>query len=207
MRPGDAVTFGIWLGQALGVMRALAQYGKNIDPLYVSISHATAEGEFLSQPNIRCQSSFLGPSERAARRKHGNVFYVPSQFTDAYRSVRTNRPPDFIVRRVAPMDERIFQLLSLVELGIRRYSLVPRALARYADCLRSKPAHAESARPQAVRQQRAAPLVCRFHCRRRYAASELHDPRRPKQSKRLRKMSFASSMIARRFSSALARFR
>jgi acyl-CoA hydrolase len=113
MRPGDAVTFGIWLGQALGVMRALAQYGKNIDPLYVSISHATAEGEFLSQPNIRCQSSFLGPSERAARRKHGNVFYVPSQFTDAYHSVRTNRPPDFFVRRVAPMDERGYFNFSL----------------------------------------------------------------------------------------------
>jgi acyl-CoA hydrolase len=113
MRPGDAMTLGIWLGQAVGVMRALGRYAKNIDPLYISISHATAEGEFLSQPNIRCQSSFLGPSERAARRKYENVFYVPTQFTDAYRAVRTNRPPDFFVRRVAPMDERGYFNFSL----------------------------------------------------------------------------------------------
>ena len=33
MRPGDAVTLGIWLGQSVGVMRALGRYGKNIDPL------------------------------------------------------------------------------------------------------------------------------------------------------------------------------
>jgi acyl-CoA hydrolase len=113
MKPGDAVTLGIWFGQAMGVMRALSQYARNIDPLYISISHATANGEFLLMPNIRCQSSFLGPYERAARQKHGNVSYFPTQFTDAYRSVRTNRPPDFFIRRMAPMDERGYFNFSL----------------------------------------------------------------------------------------------
>jgi acyl-CoA hydrolase len=112
MKPGDAVTFGIWQGQALGVMAALRCYGRDIDPLHIAISHATAEGEFLSQPNIRCQSSFLGPSERAARREVQNVFYIPTQFTDGPR-VAQALPPDFFVRRVAPMDERGFFNFSL----------------------------------------------------------------------------------------------
>jgi acyl-CoA hydrolase len=113
LRPGDWVTFGIWLGQALGVMRALGECGRAVDPLYVAISHATAAGEFLSLPNVHCQSSFLGPFERAARRAHGQVSYVPTQFTDAHKSVRTNRPPDYFVRRVAPMDERGYFNFSL----------------------------------------------------------------------------------------------
>jgi acyl-CoA hydrolase len=113
IRPGDWVTFGIWFGQALGVMRALGQWGQGIDPLYTALSHATAEGDFLAMPNVRVQSSFLGPYERAARRRHDNVFYVPTQFTDACRGVRTNQPPEFFVRRVAPMDERGFFNFSL----------------------------------------------------------------------------------------------
>jgi acyl-CoA hydrolase len=113
LKPGDTVLFGIWFGQALGVMEALKRLPPKIDPLYVALSHATAQGEFLSQPHVRCQSSFLGPSERAARREHDNVSYVPTHFTDATRSVQMIRPPEFFVRRVAPMDERGYFNFSL----------------------------------------------------------------------------------------------
>jgi acyl-CoA hydrolase len=113
LRPGDSLSFGTWMGQPHGVMRALAKYGQDIDPLHVFFSPVSDAGEFLKQPNIRCGSSFLGPWERAARRERNNVTYVPTQYTDARKSVRTNRPPDYLLVRVAPMDERGYFNLSL----------------------------------------------------------------------------------------------
>jgi acyl-CoA hydrolase len=113
LKPGDLVSFGTWLGQSYGVMRAIAQYGRGIDPLYVSISHATGAAEFLELPNVYCLSSFLGPFERTARRNRQNVFYTPMQYTDAYQAVRANRPIDFLVKHVTPMDERGYFNLSL----------------------------------------------------------------------------------------------
>lgn len=113
IKPGNLISFGTWIGQPYGIMRALGQYGQEIDPLYVSISTAPAAGEFLNQPNIRCLSSFLGPFERAARRDQDNLSYTPIQYTDARRALRVNRPADFFMFRVAPMDERGYFNLSL----------------------------------------------------------------------------------------------
>jgi acyl-CoA hydrolase len=55
----------------------------------------------------------LGPYERAARREQKNVSFTPLQYTDAFKSVRTNRPPDYLIVRTAPMDERGCFNLSL----------------------------------------------------------------------------------------------
>src|SRR5262245_57330349 len=105
MKPGQFLVFNTWMGQPHGMMRALAKYGQDINPLYVTTAPASDAGEFLLQPNIRCITGFLGPWERAARRERGSVAYTPTQYTDAYRSVRTNRPADYYFVRVAPMDE------------------------------------------------------------------------------------------------------
>jgi acyl-CoA hydrolase len=113
MRPGSFITLGTWIGQPHGFMQALARYGRQIDPLYVSSSPASAHGEFLSQPNIHCYSTFLGPYERAARRQGHKVVYTPVQYTDARKSVRSNRPPDYLIVRAAPLDERGYFNLSL----------------------------------------------------------------------------------------------
>jgi acyl-CoA hydrolase len=113
MKPGDALSFGTWMGQPHGVMRALTRHGRHLDPLHVFCSPASDVGELLALPNVHCVSSFLGPAERAAQRDRGNVSYIPTQYTDAHKSVRTNRPADFYLVRVAPMDERGFFNLSL----------------------------------------------------------------------------------------------
>src|SRR6266404_6938349 len=101
------------MGQPHGAMRALAKFGGKLDPLYVTTAPASAAGEFLNQPNIVCFSGFLGPFERAARRDQRNVFYTPTHYSDAYQAVRVNPPPDFLIVRSAPMDERGFLNLSL----------------------------------------------------------------------------------------------
>src|SRR5262249_42696718 len=64
-------------------------------------------------PNVHCVSSFLGPAERAAQRDRGNVTYIPTQYTDYPKFVRENRPANFYLVRVAPMDDRGFFNLSL----------------------------------------------------------------------------------------------
>ncbi len=110
IRPGSVLVLGTWMGQPHGVMRALGRFGRDIDPLFVSTSPASAAGEFLSWPNVRCLSGFLGPFERAARH---NVFYTPTQYTDVWQGVRVNRPPDYFMVRVAPMDARGYFNLSL----------------------------------------------------------------------------------------------
>jgi acyl-CoA hydrolase len=113
MRPGSYIALGTWMGQPHGVMQALARYGQEIDPLYVSSSPASAHGEFLSQPNVHCYSTFLGSYERAARRQRHNVVYTPLQYMDGRKSVRSNRPPDYLIVRAAPLDERGYFNLSL----------------------------------------------------------------------------------------------
>src|SRR5207237_2392934 len=74
---------------------------------------ASGAGELLNQPNVVCFSSFMGPYERAARRDQRNVFYTPTHYSDAYQAVRINPPPNFLIVRAAPMDERGFINLSL----------------------------------------------------------------------------------------------
>jgi acyl-CoA hydrolase len=113
MKPGDALSFGTWMGQPHGVMRALVRHGRHLDPLHVFCAPASDVGELLALPNVRCVSSFLGPAERAAQRDRGNVTYIPTQYTDYQKFVRTNRPADFYLVRAAPMDERGFFNLSL----------------------------------------------------------------------------------------------
>ena len=112
-RPGNVITLGTWMGQPHGVTRSLGQFGREIDPLYVSVSPASAHGEFLNQPHVRCLSTFLGPYERATHRERQNVSFTPLQYTDSFKSVRTNRPPDYLIVRTAPMDERGCFNLSL----------------------------------------------------------------------------------------------
>jgi acyl-CoA hydrolase len=113
LRPGDCLSLGTWMGQPHGLNRALARLAPAIDPLYVSVAPASAYGEFLNQANITCLSGFLGPFERAARRDRQNVAYTPTQYTDSARAVRTNPPPDYVIVRTAPMDERGYFNLSL----------------------------------------------------------------------------------------------
>ncbi len=64
---------------------ALLGLSPEIDPLYVSISPASAYGEFLNQGNVRCLTTFMGPYERHARRERQNVSFTPLQYTDATR--------------------------------------------------------------------------------------------------------------------------
>jgi len=113
LRPGNSITLGTWMGQPHGFMQALARFGREIDPLYVTSSPASAHGEFLSQSNVHCLSTFLGSYERAARRQRRNVIFTPLQYTDAGKSVRNNRPPDYLVLRTAPLDEHGCFNLSL----------------------------------------------------------------------------------------------
>jgi acyl-CoA hydrolase len=113
MKPGDALSFGTWMGQAHGVMRALIRHGRHLDPLFVFTSPASDAGELLALPNVQCVSSFLGPAERAVQRDRGTVAYIPTQYTDYQKFLRANRPADFYLVRAAPMDERGFFNLSL----------------------------------------------------------------------------------------------
>jgi acyl-CoA hydrolase len=106
LKPGDALTFATWMGQPQGVLRALAKYGRDVDPLYLHLSPSWDVGDLLLQSNVHCTSGFLGPWERAARRERDNVSYVPTQYTDVRRGVRANRSPDYFLHRVAPPDER-----------------------------------------------------------------------------------------------------
>ena len=94
-------------------MRALVRHSRHLDPLYVFCSPASDVGELLALPNVQCVSSFLGPAERTAQRDRGNVAYIPTQYTDYHKFVRTNHPADFYLVRAAPMDERGFFNLSL----------------------------------------------------------------------------------------------
>jgi acyl-CoA hydrolase len=112
IKPGSFLLFGTWMGQPHGVMRALRQFGRGIDPLYVATAPASAVGELLHEPNVQCVSTFLGVHERAARSERHNVAYVPLQFSDARKSIRAN-PPDYALVRVAPMDPRGYFNLSL----------------------------------------------------------------------------------------------
>src|SRR5437867_2685487 len=113
MKPGDALSFGTWMGQPHGVMRALVRHGAHLDPLHIMTSPASDVGELLALPNVQCVSSFLGPAERAAQRDRGNVTYIPTQYTDYHRFIRTTPVADFYLVRAAPMDERGFFNLSL----------------------------------------------------------------------------------------------
>lgn len=104
-KPGDRVHFGVWYGQPHGAMKALGQYGRDLDPLYVSIIFSTAPHDFYDLPGVRIISGFLGPIERASQARNNNVFFVPIHFTEGGLLERQGRPFDFFVVRVAPMDE------------------------------------------------------------------------------------------------------
>src|SRR6266705_5953923 len=95
IKSGNSVALGTWMGQPHGAMRALAEFGGKLDPLYVTTAPASAAGEFLSQPNIVCFSGFLGPFERAAQRDQRNVFYTPTHYSDAYQAVRAQSTTGF----------------------------------------------------------------------------------------------------------------
>jgi acyl-CoA hydrolase len=106
LRPGNSLALGSWLGQPHGLMRALTRLPAEVDPLYVAVSPTSAHGEFLTQANVRCLSTFLGPFERSARREGRHIAFTPTQYTHASRSIRVNRPPDYFIFRAAPPDER-----------------------------------------------------------------------------------------------------
>src|SRR5262249_15357235 len=112
MKPGDVLSLGTWMGQPHGVMRALVRHGRHLDPLYVFCAPASDVGDLLQMPNVHCVSSFLGPAERAAQRDRGSVSYIPTQYTDYQKFVRTTRFADFYLVRAAPMDQPGFFTLS-----------------------------------------------------------------------------------------------
>src|SRR5262249_38377137 len=98
--------FSTWLAQPVGIMRALGQHGRDLDALYVTVAYTTGPPEFLSLPGVHASSAFLGPHERAARRDHHNVSFLPLQYNDGRHFVRESPPADFYLVRVAPMDDR-----------------------------------------------------------------------------------------------------
>jgi acyl-CoA hydrolase len=113
IQANDTLAFGSWMGQPHGFMRSLVKAGPKLDPLFVITTPASGVGELLNQSNIICLTSFMGPFERAAQRQQRNVFYTPTQYADAYRAVRTNAPPNFVIVRAAPMDASGYFNLSL----------------------------------------------------------------------------------------------
>lgn len=113
MKPGDLVILGTWLGQPRGILHAIGRHGRDKDPIHLSTSPAVDADDILFLPHICSQSTFLGASEREARKRGKPVLYTPLQYTDAHRMVRTNRPPEYVAVRVAPMDSRGYFNLSL----------------------------------------------------------------------------------------------
>lgn len=108
--PRSFLVFGTWSGQPHGLMRALADYR---DDLYASITVLTAAGDFIMRPGFHGVTGFFGPQERAARARFDNIAYCPMQYLDAARWMRVADPLDYIVHRVAPMDERGYLNFSL----------------------------------------------------------------------------------------------
>lgn len=112
-RPGNYVHLGVWYGQPYGAIRAIGEYARGIDPLFISNAYATGAWEYFNMPGVRCITGFFGPYERAAQKAHNNVYYTPTQYTDGQRSIREGVPFDFFIVRSAPMDERGFLNFSL----------------------------------------------------------------------------------------------
>ena len=110
---GDHLALGTWMGQPHGFMRDLAKLGGHLDTLYVATSPASGSGELLDQPNVVCLTAFMGAYERIAQRNRRNVFYTPTHYSDASQGIRANPPPEFLIARSSPMDERGFLNLSL----------------------------------------------------------------------------------------------
>jgi acyl-CoA hydrolase len=113
LRPGNYLHFGVWYGQPYGVLRALAEHGQGLAPLYISNAYATGAWGYFDAPCVACVTSFFGPYERQAQRAHDNVFYIPMQYTDGQRLIREGAPFDYYVFRAAPMDERGYFNCSL----------------------------------------------------------------------------------------------
>jgi hypothetical protein len=53
MKPGDALSFGTWMGQPPGVTRALVQHGRHLDPLHVWLAPASDVGEAADATETR----------------------------------------------------------------------------------------------------------------------------------------------------------
>ncbi len=112
-KPGSLIHFGIWYGQPYGVMKAVAQYGRETRPLYISVVFTTGPAQFLTLPGVSCLTAFLGPFERAAQKANNNIYFCPVQFSDANKMLTEWHTINFIVFRVAPMDERGYFNFSL----------------------------------------------------------------------------------------------
>ena len=123
-QPGQFVQLGVWYGEPWGTMAAINEYWKSPGPLNIGAAIATSPSQYLNLPGIQAFTGFVGPRERESQIKNNNVFYTPSQYTDASRSIRTNNPHDFLIHRVAPMDERgmfNFSLTASWEYGAIEY--------------------------------------------------------------------------------------
>jgi len=117
IKPGNRIQVGMFFGQPYGAIKAIDDYAKNIDPLEITIVHATGPWSYMNFPGVTIESSFLGPFERWSQNEHNNVYFIPVQFSDAQKLVRgtaeEGKPFDFMIFRVAPMDERGYLNFSL----------------------------------------------------------------------------------------------
>lgn len=105
-RPGDRIQFGVWYGEAYGVLDAIYRHCAAVAPLYIGVSIATSHSSYLNLGGVYCLTGFLGPNERASMAARGNVYYTPLHYTDARRSVSMGTPIQYFVQRVGPMDDR-----------------------------------------------------------------------------------------------------
>lgn len=106
MRPGNIVQVSIFYSQPEGALKAISQYGKDIQPLYISMVHAMGPWQAMGQPGKIVLSGFLGPFERATQKLFHNVYFTPIQFTDGQKLTQQHNKFDFFIHRGAPMDER-----------------------------------------------------------------------------------------------------
>lgn len=114
-KPGDTIQVGVWYGHPYGALKALSEHGAGIDPLYVFQVFANFPWPYMNHPGVRVLTGFQGPFERDAQRRNNNVFYIPVQFTEVQRLVREGNPFDWVLHRVAPMDERGMLNFSMTE--------------------------------------------------------------------------------------------
>ena len=60
--PGDMVQLGVWYGQPYGVIAAIGEHARDVNPLYVVSAYATGSCPFFDLPHVRVLSAFHGPS-------------------------------------------------------------------------------------------------------------------------------------------------
>jgi acyl-CoA hydrolase len=120
-KPGDFLRLGVWYGEPHGVMAALVTRGSDISPLYTFNGFTTSDVQLHNRAGIQGVSGFLSPWDRAAHAAHQNMHYIPTHYTFGTLPIRDALRVDYMVYRVAPMDERGMFNFSLTASGEYRY--------------------------------------------------------------------------------------